>query len=182
MNYQQPGSTNDFYGMFNSSVYTRMDPDWAFLVDPVTGTEDPRIMHGGYQGNSLRLDRPIYLQHKYADRSADMPASRADEARLIIAEYEAMFGSLATAVSMINEVRSDVGLADFSSTDQAEIITQLKYERRAEFWLEGRRWQDMRYYEEIPDLWNEASKAAGVHRRWPVSQRERSTNPYYTGG
>lgn len=182
VNYQQPGSSNGFWGMFNSSVYTRMDPMWADLEDPASGARDPRIQHSEQQGFSLRENWPVYLQHKYADRSADMPASRADEARLIIAEYEAMFGDLAVAVSMINEVRSDVGLADFSSTDQAEVITQLKYERRAELWLENRRWQDMRYYEEISDRWNDASKAAGVHRRWPVSQRERSTNPAYTGG
>lgn len=181
-NYQQPGSSSGFWGNFNSSVYVRIDPDWADMVDPVSGVRDPRIQHSIQQGFSLRGNRPVYLQHKYADRSSDMPVSRADEARLIIAEYEAMFGSLAAAVSMINEVRSGVGLADFSSTDQAEIITQLKYERRVELWLENRRWQDMRYYEEIPDRWNDASKAAGVHRRWPVSQRERSTNPAYTGG
>lgn len=182
VNYQQPGSSNGLWGSFNSSVYTRMDPAWAYLEDPASGATDPRIPHSEQEGFSLRENWPVYLQHKYPDRSADIPASRADEARLIIAEYEAMFGDLQAAVSMINEVRSDVGLADFSSTDQAEIITQLKYERRVEFWLENRRWQDMRYYDEISDRWNDASKAAGVHRRWPVSQRERSTNPAYTGG
>ena len=182
VNYQEPGSSNDFFQNFNSSVYTRMDPAWAYLEDPVSNEIDPRITHSEQEGTSLRGDWPVYLQWKYQDRSADIPASRADEARLIIAEYEARFGSLPAAVSMINEMRSDVGLADFVSADQAEIITQLRYERRVELWLEMRRWQDMRYYEVISDRWADANKALGVHRRWPVSQRERSTNPAYTGG
>ena len=92
---------------------------------------------------------------------------------MIIAEYAAMTNDLTTAVSMINEVRADDGLAVFSSTDQAEVITQLKYERSVELWYEGRRWQDMRYYEIIPDRWAQVNKTKGIHRRWPVSQREK---------
>ena len=72
-----------------------------------------------------------------------------------------------------DEVRADAGLSVFSSTDQAAILTQLKYERSAELWYEGRRWQDMRYYEIIPDRWAQVNKTKGIHRRWPVSQREK---------
>jgi hypothetical protein len=181
-NYQQPGSSNDFFQNFNSSVYTRMDPSWAFLEDPVSGAVDPRVTHSEQEGFSLRENWPVYLQHKYPDRSADIPVSSADEARLIVAEYELMFGDLQAAVGMINELRSNVGLADFNSTDPQEVMDQFRYERRVELWLEMRRWQDMRYYEIISDRWADANKALGVHRRWPVSQRERSTNPAYTGG
>lgn len=56
------------------------------------------------------------------------------------------------------------------------------YERRTEFFLELRRWQDMRYYEIIPPDWLPGFKSMGVHRRWPVSVLERGSNSYYTGG
>lgn len=182
-NYAEPGSSNAFFQNFNSSVYTRMDPKWAYLEDPVSGQLDPRIKHGDQQGFSLRgNNEPVYLQQKYVNRSADIPVSRADEARLIIAEYELMFGDPQVTVALINELRTDVGLPAFSSTDPQEIEDQFRYERRVELWLELRRWQDMRYYEIISERWADVNKALGVHRRWPVSQRERSTNPYYTGG
>ncbi len=172
-NYNPPGATNFVYASVNASRYNRMDPKYAFMEDPVSGQIDPRIKHGPKVNNSPRTGDPVYLITKYPDEGADIPVSRAAEARLIVAEYAAMTGDLSTAVSYINEVRADAGLPDFSSTDKAAIWTQIKYERSVELWYEGRRWQDMRYYEIIPDRWAEVNKSKGIHRRWPVSQREK---------
>ena len=172
-NYAPPGGTNFVYASVNASRYNRMDPKYAYLKDPVSGDIDPRIKHGPKVNNSPRTGDPVYLITKYPDEGADIPVSRAAEARLIAAEYAAMTNDLATAVSYINEVRADAGLSVFSSADQAAILTQLKYERSAELWYEGRRWQDMRYYEIIPDRWAQVNKTKGIHRRWPVSQREK---------
>ena len=172
-NYAPPGGTNFVYASVNASRYNRMDPKYAYLKDPVSGDIDPRIKHGPKVNNSPRTGDPVYLITKYPDEGADIPVSRAAEARLIVAEYAAMTNDLATAVSYINEVRADAGLSVFSSADQAAILTQLKYERSAELWYEGRRWQDMRYYEIIPDRWAQVNKTKGIHRRWPVSQREK---------
>jgi|TARA_B100001964_G_scaffold28350_1_gene28733 hypothetical protein len=172
-NYAPPGASNFVYSSVNASRYNRMDPKYAYMKDPVSGDIDPRIIHGPKVNESPRTGDDVYLITKYPDEGADIPVSRADEARLIIAEYAAMTNDLATAVSMINEVRTGVGLADFVSTDQAEVLTQLKYERSVELWYEGRRWQDMRHYELIPVRWAEINKGKGVHRRWPVSQLEK---------
>jgi len=172
-NYAPPGASNFVYNSVNASRYNRMDPKYAYMKDPVTDEIDPRIKHGPKVNNSPRTGDPVYLITKYPNEGADIPVSRADEARLIIAEYAAMTSDLSTAVSMINEVRANDDLAAFSSTDQAEILTQLKYERSVELWYEGRRWQDMRYYEIIPDRWAEVNKSKGIHRRWPVSQLEK---------
>ncbi|MBT3994097.1 MAG: RagB/SusD family nutrient uptake outer membrane protein [Gammaproteobacteria bacterium] len=172
-NYAPPGASNFVYESVNASRYNRMDPKYAYMKDPVTGEIDPRIIHGPKVNNSPRTGDPVYLITKYPNEGADIPVSRADEARLIIAEYAAMTSDLSTAVSMINDVRANNGLTAFSSTDQAEILTQLKYERSVELWYEGRRWQDMRYYEIIPNRWAEVNKTKGIHRRWPVSQLEK---------
>ena len=172
-NYAPPGAANFVYESVNASRYNRMDPKYAYMKDPVSGEIDPRIKHGDKVNNSPRTGDPVYLITKYPNEGSDIPVSRADEARLIIAEYAAMTNDLSTAVSMINEVRAGVSLSAFSSTDQAEILTQLKYERSVELWYEGRRWQDMRYYEIIPARWAEINKSKGMHRRWPVSQLEK---------
>jgi hypothetical protein len=172
-NYAPPGEANFVYNSVNASRYNRMDPKYAYMKDPVSGDIDPRIMHGEKVNESPRTGDDVYLITKYPNEGSDIPVSRADEARLIIAEYAAMTNDLATAVSMINEVRAGVGLVAFSSTDQAAVLTQLKYERSVELWYEGRRWQDMRHYELIPVRWAEINKGKGVHRRWPVSQLEK---------
>ena len=172
-NYAPPGATNFVYASVNASRYNRMDPKYANMKDPVSGELDPRIKHGPKVNNSPRTGDPVYLITKYPDEGADIPVSRAAEARLIIAEYAVMTNDLTTAVTYINENRTAVGLSAFASTDQAAILTQLKYERSVELWYEGRRWQDMRYYEIIPDRWASANKSLGIHRRWPVSQREK---------
>jgi len=178
-NYAPPGSENAIFNSVNQSRYNRMDPKYANQTDPVSGERDPRIKHGPNQGPSVRTGDPVFIIQKYVDENADIPVSRADEAHLIIAEYELEFGDPQEAVNHINTVRAGVGLPDFSSTSETEIREQLRYERIVEFWYEGRRWQDMRYYEIIPVRWADQSKAAGIHRRWPVSVTERNNNPAF---
>lgn len=178
-NYSPPGSQNPVFNSLNQSRYLRLDPQYANLQDPVSGERDPRVIHGDLQGPAVRNGDPVYLVEKYPDEDGDIPVSKADEARLVIAEHELLYGDPQDAVDRINEVRADVDLPEFSSSDEDEIYDQLRYERLAEFWYEGRRWQDIRYYEIIPDRWADASKAAGVHRRWPVSVTERDNNPAY---
>lgn len=176
VHYQQPGNANSIIGRFNEGPWDALDPRYANLVDPVSGTLDPRIQHGPRVTAAVD-GRDVYLQLKYPDRNADIPISRWQDARLILAEYHLVAGSLADAVANINEVRRSVSLVDFESDDESEIFEQLQYERIAEFWLEARRWQDMRYWGIIPPDWAPEQKAKGVDRRWPISDAERASNP-----
>ncbi|TVR51222.1 MAG: RagB/SusD family nutrient uptake outer membrane protein [Gemmatimonadales bacterium] len=179
--YQQPGSQNSVFARAaTGQLYDGMHPSFANRIDPVTGERDPRIVHSEILGTDPQgLD--IYEPLKYDGRNADVPASRWQEAELILAEYHLLTGALPQAVSRINRVRAAAGLGEFSSADAGEIRGQLMYERETEFWLEGRRWADMRYYNLIPAGWIPESQAAGW-RRWPVSQQERDTNPHYRSG
>jgi hypothetical protein len=120
--------------------------------------------------------RDVYLQLKYPDRDADIPLSRWQDARLILAEYYLVTGDLPAAVGEINAVRRAISLADFTSNDADEVFGQLQYERIAEFWLEARRWQDMRYWGVIPPDWAPEQKSKGIDRRWPISDAERASN------
>jgi hypothetical protein len=82
-------------------------------------------------------------------------------------------------VQQINLVRQAAGLTDFASTDANAIRQQLIYERRTEFWLELRGWQDHRYYNVVPDMWSDAAEQKGLDRRLPISRRERDSNPNF---
>lgn len=178
--YEMPGSGNGVFNALNlgSPPNNRMSPKFVNLTDPVTGQLDPRIRHSERQGTSIHGD-PIHLQYKYTSQSDDIPVSRAAEAELIIAEARLINNDVTSAVDYINRVRQRSGLPPFTSSEAVEVEEQLLYERKAEFWLEGRRWPDHRYYEIIPGNWVDVNKMAGVHRRWIVSRQERNANPHY---
>ena len=175
-----PGSGNGLFGAWQAEVqYDVMDPEYANRLDPVSGTRDPRIQHSDFSGLISTFGDSIFTQLKYDDRSSDIRASSWQESALILAEYNLLTGDLAQAASYLNMVRTAAGLPDFTATTEAEVRDQLLYERSTEFWLELRRWQDMRYYGIIPERWSPAMQQAGVERRFPVSLRERLSNPNY---
>jgi hypothetical protein len=180
----------------------RMDESYLFVEDPVTGEWDPRLPHEEDAVYAEALGNTSF-NLKFAAREAPLPISRSAEAMLIIAEARLLDGDPDGAVDWINEVRAAArvrtsasdwapasrgwppvrpisDLPDFASTDEAEIQDQIIHERRAEFWMEMRRWQDMRYYEIMPYRWFDQNQAAGVHLRWPPSPEEISNNPNLT--
>lgn len=178
----------------------RFDEVYLFLPDPVTGDWDPRIPHE--EEILLESNGETAVNLKFPARETPLPVSRASEAMLIIAEARLLRDDLPEAVVWINQNRaaararvtsSDYAdpdrwppsatvsdLQDFSSTDAGEIYAQIKHERRAEFWLELRRWADMRYYRIVPYRWFEPNKAAGLDLRWPPSPEEVAQNPNLT--
>lgn len=104
-----------------------------------TGTPDPRVpvsILEGHFGNDSQTQ--MYLQHKYESYGEDIPLARWAEAQLILAEIEG--GQ--SAVDRINALRDVHQLPHFSSTDEAEIRDAIIEERRREFFLEGRFWND----------------------------------------
>lgn len=180
----------------------RIDEVYLFLPDPVTGDWDPRVPH-----EETTRQEPLGISSynlKYTARETPLPLSRAAEAMLIIAESRLLAGDMSGAVEWINHTRAaartrtmsgDWGdasrgwppmghalsdLRDFASMDSDEIMAQLQHERRAEFWMEMRRWQDMRYYEIFPYRWFDQNKAMGIHLRWPPSPEDVNANPNLT--
>ena len=108
------------------------------------GAPDPRVTIE-YDPTRLASDGelPLYYESKYLAADSPIPLARATEARLITAEVEG--GQ--TAVDIINDLHDDAGLPHFSSTDPAEILAQIIYERRAEFFLESQHLGDLIRYE-----------------------------------
>lgn len=178
--YQTPGSSNTLGTSWQVGLfYDVMSPVYANRVDPASGQRDPRVQHGAFSGQVSTFGDSVYQQQKYTSRDADIRLASWQEARLILAEYHLVMGNLDQARTHLNAVRAAAGLPALSGGSAESLQAQLRYERATEFWLEMRRWQDMRYYDMVDQRWDPAMKQLGVDRRFPVSLRERSTNPNY---
>ena len=177
LRYGQPGTSNGHFTGLVEGPYHRMHITYAFRLDPVSGQRDPRIIHDATPAAPGPRGEVRYLQRKFNSRTQGQPASRAAEAELIVAEARLVAGDLPAAVEWINRVRTRSALPAFSSSDAGAIRTQLIYERDTELWLEGRRWEDHRYYNIIPLAWDQYNIDIGVGPRWPISVQERFNNP-----
>lgn len=178
--YGDPGPVNPHYNTLVIQFRHRPIPEYYRLPDPVTGQPDPRIKLSGKVDTGARGE-PMHDQLKWTRFTDPVAVSRAAEAELIVAEARLLVRDLAGAVQWINRGRAKWGLAPFASTDADKIRAQLLHERNAELWLEGRAWEDHRYYEIVPRGWTDAQKAIGVHQRFPVSVQERNNNPHLRG-
>lgn len=158
-----PGSENTVYDICDRGNYQAITPQYANLRDPVSGMPDPRVKTGKIKGiSSLGGNIKLFLEEKYTGLGDDFPISKWQEPELILAEYYLLTNNLPDAVGAINKVRKAAGLPKFHSSDPQRIKKQIIYARKAEFWLEFRRWQDMRYYNIIPKRWKPAAVKRGL--------------------
>jgi len=106
---------------------------------------DPRVVvidTGQVGANGV----PIRQQTKYGSLGAPAPIARTTEARLIVAEADIIAADRAGAVTIINALHAAAGIAPYDSTGQtdAQILTQVREERRLELFLESQRLGDIR--------------------------------------
>jgi hypothetical protein len=115
--------------------------------------------------------RQYVEERKYTARSSPANVMTTNQARLIEAEAEIKLGNPARAIVLINQVRSAAGLPAYSgSTSADDVFKQLLYERSAELWLEGQRYNDLRRTND-PFL-NDRAKC------YPLSFAEEQSNPH----
>jgi len=145
------------------------------------GVRDPRVPVQDAGIQELSGAQRLWVQLKYADDASPIPFARSAEARLITAEVAARGGQLQTAVDIINSLHARVGLPAFSSNDQAKVIQQVLYERRAELFLEGHHLGDYRRYELPFDpavgTPHFTGRPYGDDRCFPLPAAERDANP-----
>lgn len=101
-------------------------------------------------------DSTMYELKKYVLTTDAFPLYLPDEMKLIRAEAAARLGDLATARTLINQVRTQAtstvdepaagltALSDAQLPDLATILRQIAYERRYELFMQGLRWEDIR--------------------------------------
>ncbi len=115
----------------------------------VGGVPDPRVPVTDEGRTVAGYSVPLFTTSKYASLEAPMRLASWEEARLIEAEAAVEADDLATAVSIINAIRAEQGgglPTDFASTDADEVMAEIIYERRAEFFLESHHLMDMKRY------------------------------------
>jgi hypothetical protein len=117
-------------------------PSWSQNLKTENGQVDPRsavtLTTTRAQDNK---DTPIYVPNKYsAGDNAPTPIARYEEAQLIIAEIQGG----AQAVTIINAMRTDVGLNPYTGLiDAASIKNLIISERQRVLFLEGQRNYDI---------------------------------------
>jgi starch-binding outer membrane protein, SusD/RagB family len=125
----------------------------------------------------------VRQQRKYANLGAPIPFARTNEARLIEAEAKALANDLTGAVTIINALHTAAGIPLYDGTGktQAEVLAQVREERRRELFLESHRLGDMRRLNLplIPAIGATFPRGGlyGDQRCFPLPAVERNNNP-----
>jgi hypothetical protein len=127
-----------------------------------------------------------YPQRKYDARTASVVLSSGDEITLIRAEALLRDDNRQQAMTLINNIRSEVpndntgeeGVVERSANSETEAWGHLKRERMLELWLEARRLGDRRRWIEDDAVPNAHANQdlPGRDYCWPISQTELESN------
>lgn len=187
-------------GHYNRTYFAGADQPYRAVtawntkyVDYYADTQDPRTpwVDTGQQGDAsvglVGARVPFYRQLKHDAEDSGIRLSSGWEMRLIEAENALRGGDVQGALDMMNVRRSALGLPDLTAADELEAWTALKHERGVELWLEGRRLDDLRRWNEtgtpgdlhpLEQAGNPASYlAADQSLCYQIPKNERETNP-----
>jgi starch-binding outer membrane protein, SusD/RagB family len=167
-------------GGTGSSNFSSVDRTFDSLK--FAGVPDPRVPVTNTGQLGVDNFTIVRQQRKYANLGAAIPIARTTEARLIEAEAKALAGDLNGAVTIINALHTAAGIPAYDGTGKtaAEVLAQVREERRRELFLESHRLGDMRRLNLplIPAIG--APFRAGVYgdqRCFPLPAVERNNNP-----
>lgn len=134
-----------FNNMNNSTLPIAPQIVYHHLKDPYSGQEDPRVKFGSFRGLSA-LGDSVFNELKYPAIDSPIPVVKWQEMNLILAENALMNNNIPREMNYLNKNRKVVGLPAMHTNDRSTARKYLIYERKATFWLEGRRWMDMRHF------------------------------------
>ena len=129
---------------FYDDYYTQTsDPRTPWKVDPLK--PDVITLLDPWSGTAV----PLQQQQKYLTITDPMEVASGAEMRLIEAEWALRNNDMSTAMTLINDLRTGVGVAVWPTPANInEAWGYLKAERGIELWLEGRRFADRRRWDE----------------------------------
>ena len=148
-----------------AGVNPRFYNDPLYKSDPRTPFRDK-----GDTAKGPDPTRKFVEQLKYPVRESPIAIASWQEARLIEAEAEARVGNTVRAVTLINEVRAASSLTPYAGGTQAEVLSQIYYERSAELWLQGQSLSDLRRF-------NHPFLATRLDQCFEIGQLECDNNP-----
>jgi hypothetical protein len=126
-------------------------------------------------------DIPFLRQMKYTERDSPIRLSSGREMRLLVAEARLRENDWQTAASILNDLRTKIGLPTVQTNDLAETWTLLRRERAAELWLEARHLGDVFRWEQEGAAGQPIQDLTGRDRCFPIGQTEIDTNPNISG-
>ena len=118
--------------------------------------------------NETKLSSLVSMK-KYGAYGDDFPLISANENLLIQAECMARAGNAAGAVTNVNVIRKAAGLANFSGSTPAAIITEVLKQKYLTLFLEGQSFYDARRVGVLP--------SATSPKRWVYPKSEKNANP-----
>jgi hypothetical protein len=145
--------------------------------------DDPRAPwkivynNDGSVANGANGTTPMYQQNKYESNEDDIALTKGTEMLLLRAEAALRNDQIAEAYTHMNAARAHYGMGTLpAASELAQAWSDLHYERSATLWLEGRRmWDLRRWFEETGPAHHDFME--GRDRCYPISERERDTNP-----
>ena len=128
---------------------------------------------------------PFWPQAKHSKSDSPVRLTSGREMRLIEAESMLRNNDMAGAMTSINLVRTNAGVATITATDITDAWRLLKRERGIELWLEARRLGDFRRWKAANtpgalDPLESVGAASHLTQQdlcFPISKSERETNP-----
>ncbi len=117
-----------------------------------------------------------YFQTKFTSRGSAVSLASGREMRLLRAEASLRGGDWQSALSTVNALRTESGVATVSATGVAETWTILGRERSIEMWLEGRRLGDLFRFKRdaVPGNFEDMT---GRDTCFPIGVSELDANP-----
>jgi len=162
-------------GVYHDYTTQPNDQTNPVFADPQAGSGDSWVAHPSFvadaEAGDERVDEKVELRTTtasldgltsdyglavYDSPTAPIPLIR--NAELILLRAEALINrnqgtDLTDAEDLLNIIRNEAGLADYSGTvDQASLTDEMLNQRRYELFFEGHRWYDMRRYDRLDDL------------------------------
>lgn len=145
--------------------------------------KDPRVPWDTIKTSSGAIQKGqdgktnYFRQRKYADLGAEIPLVKGTEGLMIRAEERLRAGDIAGAYGHLNTARAFYALAALTpAATLADAWKDLKAERGATLWLEGRRWFDLRRWGAESGPMNDTFLADRA-KCMPISQNELDSNP-----
>ena len=163
----------------NLSKSASIDPN--YWVTQWTGVDDPRVDVTDTGSRAADGVSDWWRQNKYPTEGSNIRLASYTEAQLIIAEV----AGGTTAVNIINALHTANGLPAFGGGTAAEIQDHVIDERRREFFIEGKRFGDLRRYGGF-DFWTKGTHpftpiTYGGNECMPLPNVERFNNPSLSG-
>jgi hypothetical protein len=167
-------------------IFVNINQNRRMSVDPhywnltFNGVKDPRVPVTNTGFRTTDGITQLWTQTKYGSDAAPFRLASYTDAQFIIAEIQG--GQ--TAVNFINQLHTAAGLPPYAGGTAAEIKKQLVEERRREYFLEGRRFGDLRRYGGFEDTKGQhpfTPITFGGVECFPLPNVERFNNPNLSG-